>query len=483
MNNKSIEETAFFGMAWKTLETVFVNGIQAIIFLILARLLMPADFGIVALVGAFIAISNVFVSSGLGTALIQTDEATEEDFSTVLFFSIFVACIFYLIFFITAPLISSFYEEPIITNVLRFYAISILFSAINGVQKSILLRNFEFKKICIVSLFSVVISGVISINMALKGYGVYSIVCNSLLTGAISTLSFFYSMRWIPVISFLPNRLKDFFNYSYKLLLSNLVEVGYTNIFPLLIGKSYNSSQLGYYNNGRQLPSLAANTINASIASVTFSIYSRYQYNSEKLKFMVRRSVVTSNFIILPFMAFLASSAEPLVLLILTEKWLPSVIYLQLFCIALGLHHQHNIGFQAISAIGRSDVFLKYQLIKKGLGIFVLLVTLKFGLVFIVIGQVIVAFISIFISLFPFKKYLNYSISEQLKDFYLYLILSLIMFACSYPIVYLEMNLIPMIICQLIVAIVLYLSLAFSFGLDGLKYSYKIFRKYILNKP
>ena len=127
MNNKSIEETAFFGMAWKTLETVFVNGIQAIIFLILARLLMPADFGIVALVGAFIAISNVFVSSGLGTALIQTDEATEEDFSTVLFFSIFVACIFYLIFFITAPLISSFYEEPIITNVLRFYAISIFF--------------------------------------------------------------------------------------------------------------------------------------------------------------------------------------------------------------------------------------------------------------------------------------------------------------------------------------------------------------------
>ena len=288
-------------------------------------------------------------------------------------------------------------------------------------------------------------------------------------------------MRWIPVISFLPNRLKDFFNYSYKLLLSNLVEVGYTNIFPLLIGKSYNSSQLGYYNNGRQLPSLAANTINASIASVTFSIYSRYQYNSEKLKFMVRRSVVTSNFIILPFMAFLASSAEPLVLLILTEKWLPSVIYLQLFCIALGLHHQHNIGFQAISAIGRSDVFLKYQLIKKGLGIFVLLVTLKFGLVTIVIGQVLVAFISIFISLFPFQKYLNYSISEQLKDFYLYLILSLIMFACSYPIIYLEMNPIQIIIFQLIVVIVLYLSLAFSFGLDGLKYSYKIFRKYIFN--
>tara|TARA_X000000950_G_C13915818_1_gene660961 strand:- start:2515 stop:3966 length:1452 start_codon:yes stop_codon:yes gene_type:complete len=482
MNNKSIEETAFFGMAWKTLETVFVNGIQAVIFLVLARLLMPEDFGVVALVGAFIAITNVFVSSGLGTALIQAEDASTEDFSTVLFFSLFIAVLFYCLFFYTAPIISSFYNEPIITNVLRFYALSIVFSAINGVQKSILLRNLEFKMMCIVSLVSVIASGAISISMALLGYGVYAIVFNSLLIGIFSTITFFYSMKWIPVISFLPKRLNQFFSFSYKLLLSNLIEVGYTNIFPLLIGKTYTSAQLGYYNNGKQLPSLAASTINASIASVTFSIYSRYQNNTEKLKAMVRRSIVTSNFIIFPLMAILAASAEPLVTLVLTEKWLPSVIYLQLFCIALGLHHQHNIGFQAISAIGRSDIFLKYQLIKKGIGIFVFLLTIKFGLVFIVLGQVLVAFISIFISLYPYKKYLNYKISEQLKDFYPYLFVTLIMFTASYPIIYLEINILLTILCQLIVAIFFYIFLAFSFKLEGLRYSYNIFKKYVFSK-
>lgn len=482
MIKKSTEETAFFGMAWKTLETIIVNGFQAIIFLFLARILTPSDFGVVALVGAFIAISNVLVNSGLGTAIIQTKEAREIDYSSVLFFSIFIGFIFYILFFILAPKIAIFYEEPIIKNVLRIYATSILFSAISGVQRSILLRELEFKKIFLVSSISVVTSGIISIIMALSGYGIYALVFNSIFVGLSSMIAFFIAMSWWPKPIFSFKRLKVLFNYSYKLLISNLIEVGYNSIFPLLIGKSYSSAQLGYYNNGKQLPSFAASTINASITSVTFSIYSRHQDDLTKLNWMVRHSIIISNFIIFPMMGILALIAEPLITILLTEKWLPSVIYLQLFCIALGLHHQHNIGFQAISAIGRSDIFLKYQLIKKSIGILMLILTIKFGLIYIVLGQVLAAIISVLVSIYPYKKFLNYSISDQLKDFCPYIFITLLMYGSISPITFQKLGMTGTFLSQIFLGILLYIFLAFTFKLKGLGYSQEVFKKYVFKR-
>lgn len=478
MNHTGIKKTAVSGLLWKMSETILVNGTQALIYLILARLLMPEDFGVVALVGAFIAISNVFVNSGLGSALIQSKQADEIDYATVLYFSLFISCVLYLLFFVAAPFIAEFYKEPVIESVLRIYSISIIFAAVNGVQKSILLRELKFKKVSLVGSITVIFSGVISVSMALSGYGIYALVFNSVFLGLISTVAFFVTMKWLPKLTFSIDRLRVLFKFSYKLLLTNLIEAGYTSIFPLLIGKSFNSEALGYYNNGRQLPGLVANSINASITSVTFTVYSRYQSDIYKLKLLVRQSIVVSNFIILPSMTLLAATAEPLVVLMLTEKWLPSVPYLQLFCVVYGLHHQHNISFQAIAAIGRSDVFLKYQIIKKVIGLTMLMVTLQFGLVHIVMGQVFTAAISIIISIRPNRMLLNYSFVEQLVDFLPYLFITILMYFGVYLVGLLGYGVWMTLISQGLVGVCLYIALALSFKLRGVGYISGIINTY-----
>jgi teichuronic acid exporter len=479
LNNKEVKETALFGLAWKTLETILVNGTQTLIFLVLARLLTPADFGVVALVGAFIGISGVFVNSGLGTALIQTKQVNETDYCTVLYFSIFIACVLYLFLFLAAGSIAGFYKEPIMEIVLKFYAISIIISAINGVQKSILMREMEFKKIFLVSSISVIFSGAISIWMAFLGFGVFALVVNSIFLGVSSTAAFFIVMKWRPKLVFSMDRLRELFGYSYKLLLSNLIEVGYINIFPLLIGKSFSSAALGYYNNGKQIPSLISSNINASITSVTFTIYSRYQSDLDKLKSIVRQSIIVSNLLILPIMALLAGTAESLVILILTEKWLPSVPYIQLFCVVYGLHHQHNINFQAISAIGRSDVFLKYQLIKKVIGISLLMFTLQFSLAVIIMGQILTAVISVIVSTRPNRMLLNYSVSEQLMDFVPYLLISIVMYVTVYAVSFLEYGVLATLLLQVLLGMVVYIALAFCFKLKGLEYVLELIKPYL----
>lgn len=479
MNHQGIKEKAFFGLLWKASETMLVYGAQAIIFLVLARLLMPADFGLVALVGSFIAISNVLVNSGLGTALIQSKNVNQTDYSTVLFFSFFVSCFLYFLIYMSAPFVAKFYEESVLVDVLRFYSISIILAAINGVQKSVLLRELKFRVIFFVSSVSVIISGTISIGMALSGFGVYALVCNSILQGLFSTVAFFIVMKWIPKVSFSAVRLKELLKFSYKILLANLIEIGNTSIFPLLIGKSFSIEALGYYNNGRQLPNLAASSVNASINSVVFPVFSRYQSDKVKLKSIVRKSIAVSNFVILPLMGLLAAIAEPLVVLILTEKWLPSVPYIQLFCIVFGLHHQHNICFQAISAIGRSDVFLKYQTIKIAIGIAFLAITLPFGIVAIVAGQIITAVCSIAISVIPSRVWLNYSVYEQLVDFFPYILIVTVMFLGMHVVNSLEYGILMTIIAQLIIGGVLYIALGSIFRLSGLMYISETIKMYV----
>jgi len=475
---KNIKSKTIFGVAWKTLENFFVNAVQAVIFLVLARLLMPSDFGVIAIMAALIGITNIFVNSGLGLALIQSEKIDEVDTSSVLFFSMVVSFAAYILLFLLSPSISEFYNEPAIESVLKIYSLSIVFSAINGVQKSILIRNLEFKKIFIISSFSILISGSISIIMAMNGYGVYALVFNSIFSVLLSTLFFAIFMKWIPRLVFSIKRIINLFNYSYKLVLSNLIEVLYTNMFPLLIGKSIGTETLGYYNNGRQLPSLLVSTINASITSVTFSVYSKYQNNLDKLRYMTRETIIISNFIILPIMAFMAVLAEPIVVLILTDKWLPSVPFIQLFCAIFALHHQHNISLQAIAAIGRSDLFLKFQIIKKIVGVLLLLSTIQFGIMYIVIGQLFASCIAIFLMISPNKNILNYNISDQLIDFLPYLSIALLMFFGMHIIGYLNLSLFVLIILQIICGLIIYFGLAFILKLRGLDSFVKIFKKF-----
>lgn len=478
MENINIKKTAISGLIWQMIEKIGVNGVQLLIYIILARLLEPKDFGIVALVSVFVSVSDLLVNSGLGTALVQSEKVDETDYSSVLYVSISIACILYVMLYLTAPLIAIYYGEPIIVLILRINALTIIFSAVNGVQRSILLREMKFKKIFLVNTTPILVSGVIGVLLAILGFGIYALVINSVLAGAFSTIVLWIILRWKPKRVFSKRRAMEFFSFSYKLLLANLLETGYKSLYPLVVGKAFNSTILGYYNYGRQIPTLIASSINASITSVVFPIYSRSQNNEIMLKLMVRQTISISNFVIFPIMAGLAAVAEPIVTIFLTDKWLPSVPYVQLFCIVLGLSHVQSINFQAISAIGRSDVFLRYEIIKKIIGITLLIITLPFGIVALVMGQVIVAVSSIIINFRPNRVWLNYNITEQLRDILPSLVLSIFMVGIIQVIRLLGFGALATLILQVAMGIVVYIVMAFLFRIKEFQSILEILKMY-----
>lgn len=483
MDIANIKKTAFSGVMWQFANRIGTNGIQFLIFLILARLLQPQDFGIIAIVSVFINISNIMVNSGLGTALIQSKEVDEIDYSSVLYMSFIIASIFYAIIYLGAPYIAAFYHQEVLVGVLRTYAISILFFAINGVQTSILLRKLEFKKIFILSSIPVVISGLLSVAMAYSGFGVYALVANALTSGLLNVILFGFILKWIPKRVFSLIRIKELFSFSYKLLFASIIEEAYKSLYPLIIGKVFSTTMLGYYNYGRQFPNLIVSTINASIASVAFPIYSRNQDDNYRLKAMVRHSITLGNFIIFPLMAGLAAIAEPLVTLVLTEKWLLSVPFIQLFCIVYGLYHIQSVNFHAISAIGKSQVFLKYEAIKKIIGLVVLLITVPFGIKALVYGQVILAIIYIIINFKPNIIWLGYSIKEQLNDIWPYLLASVIMYIGIQVVSLLEIGLLIKLIIEIMVGFIIYILMAVILKLSGFKTLIDTMKMYLIVSP
>lgn len=469
MDVVKIKKIAFSGLIWQFANRIGSNGIQFLTYLILARLLQPQDFGIIAIVGVFINFSNLLVNSGLGSALVQSKKVDEKDYSSVLYVSVIIASIFYTIIFFAAPYIAEYYHQEAIVRVLRIYSISIIFFAINGVQTSILLRKLEFKKIAIISSIPVVISGIISVLMAFAGFGVYALVANSISSGFISMVLFSIILKWVPKRVFSISHIKDLFSFSYKILLGNLIEEAYRSIYPLIIGKVFSTKSLGFYNFGRQIPGFLTATINASVTSVAFPLYSRNQEDGYRLKTMVRQSMTLGNFIIFPMMTGIAALSEQLVPLLFTEKWLPGVPYLQLFCIIYGLSHLDTYNFHAISALGKSGVFLKYQVIKKILGVLLLLITVPFGIIIIMYGQVFLAILSIIINFKPNFKWLGYNLKEQLNDIWPYLLASLVVFAGIRLINLIEINLWVKLFLETIVGICLYFLMALILKLSGLK--------------
>ncbi len=476
---ENVKKIAFSGFIWQMLNRIGASGVQFIIYLILARLLQPEDFGVIAIVSVFITISNTLVNSGLGTALVQKKIIDEIDYSSTLYVSFFMACVLYAIIFFAAPFIAIFYNQRILVGVLRLYAISIIFFAINGVQISILNREMKFRKIFIVSSIPIIISGIISLVMAYSGFGVYALVVNAVSSGLFSVIVFWIIEKWKPKRVFSRIRIKGLFSFSYKLLLASLLENAYKSVYPLVIGKVYNSSILGYYNYGRQIPNLITSTINASLASVAFPIYSRTQDDKLKLKSLVRYSITLSNFIIFPIMAGLSAIAKPLVILVLTEKWLPSVPYLQLFSIAFGLYHVQSINFHAISALGKSNIFLKYEIIKKIVGIILLVITIPFGIKAIVLGQVVLAIVSIVINFKPNIIWLGYSIKEQLNDIWPYLFVSAVMFFGIQVISLLELGMFVKVMVEVIGGGIIYVFIAFVLKLSGFKFFKEMLKIYL----
>lgn len=463
-------EAVFKNLLWKLLERFGTQSLQFIIQIILARLLFPSDYGMLALVVIFITIANVFVQSGLSTSLIQKKEVDQVDYSSVLYVSLGIAGILYVVLYFSAPLIASFYDNESLILILRVVALTLFPGAFNSIQNAIISRTMQFKRLFYSSVGAGITSGIVGIWLAYLGYGIWALVFQQLTNQICITLILSFTVKWRPTLQFSFERVKVLYSFGWKLLVSSLIDTTYRDLRSLIIGKVYTPAMLGYYNRGQQFPQLIITNINGSIQSVMLPALAAQQDYTDRVKSMMRRSIVTSSFIVFPLMVGLAVVAKPLVLLLLTEKWLPSVPFLQIFCFSYALWPIHTANLQAINAMGRSDIFLKLEIVKKILGLVILAVSLPFGVYYLALGQVVSGIISSFINAFPNKKLLNYGYGEQIKDILPSLLLSLVMGVIVYLLLYLGFSPLVTMLIQIVVGVVVYVGLAVLFKLECFTY-------------
>ncbi len=482
MKNENIKNEVISSLIWKFLERIGTQGVQFIVSIILARLLLPSDYGVVSMILVFTAIANVFIQTGFSTSLIQKKDSDELDFSSVFYISLLIASICYVILFFAAPIIASFYNMPAITSILRVISLTLFFGAINSVQNAKIAKEMKFKKLFLSSLVAILISGTTGVLMAYKGFGPWALVGQQIANSIATTIILWFTSGWQPKLMFSINRVKSLLSYGWKILCSALLDTIYQNIYNLVIGKFYSSSTLGNYNKGEQFPKLIAVNVDGAISSVMLPAYSKQQDRKDKLKKMVRRSIVTSSLLLFPMMFGLAAVAETVVKVLLTENWLGCVPFMQLLCIVYALYPINTANLQVIKALGKSDYFLKLEIIKKVIGLFALIVTLPFGVLQMAIGQVLVAILSTFINSFPNRKLLNYNYFEQVKDLFPSLIISIIMFIIVYSFNFINLNMYILLIIQILVGVIIYFGLAYILKLESLNYMIEILRSFLKKK-
>lgn len=451
------KKTVFSNFIWRFAERSGAQLVTFVVSIVLARLLMPEDYGTVALVTVFTAIMQVFVDSGLGTALIQKKDADDLDFSSVFYFN-FAVCIFlYLIMFFIAPFISSFYNMPELVSVIRVISFTIVISGVKGVQQSYVSRNMLFKRFFYATLGGTIFSAFLGVGMAYAGFGVWAIVAQQLSNTAIDTLILWITVKWRPKLMFSWKRLKGLLGFGWKMLCSALLDTVYNNLRSLLIGKVYSSADLAYYNEGKKFPSLIITNINTSIDSVLLPAMSKEQDSKEIVKRMTRRSITVSCYIMAPLMIGLSCCASSVVTVLLTEKWLPCVFFLQIFCITYMFYPIHTANLNAIMALGRSDLFLKMEIWKKTVGMILLLATMFISVKAMAYSLLVSTLTSMLINSWPNKKLLNYSFFEQIKDIFPSTLLAVGMGFVVYTLGFLDIPTLTLLVIQVICGGVFYI--------------------------
>ena len=423
----SVKRKTITNMVWRYAERCGAQGISFIVSIVLARLLSPSEYGTIALVTVFLSIFQVFVDGGLGTALIQKKDADDLDFSTIFYFNIFMCTVIYAMMFAISPLLASFYGNSELTPVIRVLGITILISGVKNVQQAYVSKKLIFKKFFFATLFGTLTAGCVGILLAYKGFGVWALVAQQLVNAFIDTVILWVTVKWRPKKLFSFKRLKRLYSFGWRLLVSNLVNTIYNDVRQLIIGKVYSGADLAYYNRGKTFPNFVVQNINSSIDSVLLPVMSEVQDDAERVKHMTRKAIMTSSFIMWPFMVGLSAIGENFFTLVLTEKWLPSLPYLYIFCFVSGMQPIHTANLNAIKAKGRSDIYLKLEIIKKTVGIIIILGTMNISVLAIGIGSVVYTIFASIVNAFPNKDLLNYRYIDQIKDVMPSFLLALVM--------------------------------------------------------
>lgn len=477
---KSIVISSFL---WKFLERFSVQVSSFIISIVLARLLMPEEYGIIALVLVFINLASVIVEGGFSTALIQKQEYNNKDFSTVFWISICVSIVLYIIIYISSPIISQFYKNPELVDVIRIISISVLFGAINSVQRAYISKMMLFDKLFKSSFISVVISGIIGIVLAYRGFGVWALVVQYVLSQFLNSVILWIIVKWRPLLIVSYSSFKSLYDYGWKILLTNLMVSVFVNIRSLLIGHYFSPNALAFFDKGKQFPSMLMENINSSIQTILLPVLSEQQNNRERLKIMLRRTIKTSALFIFPMMVGLIICSDSIIHILLTDKWMGAAKFLQIFSIAFMLMPIQIANMEAIKALGYSSITLKLESHKKILEIIVLIVSFMGGVEGIAWGVVVYNGLCLLINLYPCKKILNYGYFEQLRDILPILIISVLMGLCVFLVgnLFDTINAVALIIIQVLIGIFVYTYLCFQFRLETFMYLYSTAKQYVKN--
>lgn len=471
MNQEQFKKNTIMGLIWKFLENFGTQLVNFIVQIILARILFPEDYGTIALTAVFILIAQVFIQTGFSAAIINKKDIDDDDLSTLFFAGIGLALFIYGLVFFSSPFISEFYGDALLNDVLRIQSILIILGALSSVQNAYLIRKFQFKKSFIYRMIAVIFQGIVGIGLALNGFGVWSIVYSNLVNAGLIVIFFWFLVPWKPRFVFSIQKFKHLFAYSSRILMTSLVNTLYNNIQSLLIGRRYSTESLGYYNRGYQIPMLIMVNTDGAINSVMFASMSKVQGDKEKLLSVYRRSIKSSVFIIFPMMVGLIAVAEPLTILLLTEKWIDSVPFIQLISL-ICMTWPFGILYQVLNADNKEKLSFRLNLIAKMISLGLMIYSIQFGIYTFVFSTFVGQVISIIIGMFVARKHYEYKIKSQIIDFLPSLMSAVVMGVIVYLINAIALPIVVILGIQVFVGIITYIAVSAIINLEALKYLY-----------
>lgn len=465
------------GLIWTFAERMLSQMITLVISILLARILLPSDYGSIAIILVFINIANVFVNTGFGEALVQRKEYSSIEYSSMFYFALLVSSFMYVGIYMIAPLVAVFYDFPILTDTLRILALKLPLASINTIQRAFVSKNMIFKKVFISTSGSVLISGTFGLILAACGAGIWSLVVQNLLCTITEILILFYVIPWRPSMSFSFCAIKEIIYSALQLAFSSMINAMYCEMYNLTIGKVFDMSSLAFYNRGNQFPALIFSNIDLVIGRVLFPAMTQISDDLILLKNASRKSLKLNAMILYPFLAILFCIAPSLIEVLLTQKWLMALPFLQLGCFYFICQPIQTINWQILKSLGRSDLCLKLEILKKIIGIIILVISFKYSLYVVACGNVLVAFLSMVVNVVTVSKFINYTLKDQLFDIFIFLIFSMCSAVAMYSIQIVSTNIYFLIFIQPLLGISVYVVLLIIAGNSEFKYFIEVVHK------
>lgn len=466
----SIASKSIHGILWSAIERFSLQGVQFLIGIVLARLLSPSDFGMIGMLSIFMGISQTFIDCGFSSALIRQKEIYAQDYGTTFLINLFISVLAFVILFFTAPFIAKFYNTPELELILQIFSTTLIINALFTVHNVKLARKIDFKTQSKASICAAAISGAIGITLAYNGFGVWSLVIQAICNSAINLILLTFLLKWFPTPKFSRKSFLNLFGFGSKILIANLISSIYSNIYNIVIGKKFSAATLGYYTRADQMGQFPSQNVGGILSRVTYPILSQLQDDTDRLRSVYVKYLQLSCFVIFPLMMGLAALAKPLIILLLGEKWVPSVVLLQILCFALMLDPICSINLNLLYVKGRSDLVLKLEIIKKTIAITILIASIPFGLTGLCIGRALYGFIATLLNMTYTKCFIDLSICGQAKLILPSLALSLVMAIGSYGITLTELNTALQLFIGIIVGLILYLIPAKVFKTEAMNY-------------